>query len=681
MRSFRTKNASDTSATFICKSSVSSDGETKLTCVPNEKTRSEPQKTHTTRTVSKGEQIDLSNFTDIADRVSKLEYTGLATVLNHKLEQMTQGISKIKAVQHKKKVVDAHCNDFDIDGSTFDYIVVGTGPAGCVLANRLMRAGKTVLLVEAGDDNSDEAKIRETGNPAQQLTSDFPDYYWQGNTIDQLQSQGIMNQWTNGRLLGGGTSINGYQVVSSMANGAAYWDDLAASLGDSRWNSVNMEARMKLLEKFTAYGFIPNATRGNAGEWSIVTRPVYVNTTGPGSDEHKLANMYSTFFGVPIVDDYNTSASPASVAFKRWQLNQIATENMDRESADVAFINPFVDSSGRGIGIARNKLRLVVNTTLVKLLFDPSNPKKCIGAAFTRYGNYRRVNAKEVILCTNFNTSQILQVNGIGPASVLTDAEVVIRQANEHVGRHLINHLLIQLWFFDFSGNLTGLKDPNEPPGSIYAGGAFQEYPTYVPAGNRAIQWIFITFPAGPGATLIIAVPLVLYPKSEGSIKIQNKDPLKIVLADTNYWNDNNGTNIFPPLPDGNSSVNNEANSIDIALMRQAVRDMKNMMVANGMVPFGDVVPGQNLSSADYASDTLLNEKFKAQNVQPHHWQNEVRMGTSASNGAVSSTGKVFGIKGLRVAGAPILAPIPGNLATPSLLTGQVIAEAILAGQ
>lgn len=672
MHRFSAKNASSKGGTFICRSSISGDGQAKLTCTSSQPLTEEAQQ---------NPDVDVIDFDDLADKVAAQEYTGIATILDRRRQQLIEGGVEVNAARHIVETINPNCDDSDVDERDFDYIVVGTGPSGCVLANRLMKGGKTVLLLEAGDDNSEDPKIRVTGNPAQQLTTDFPEYYWQGNTIDQVHAQGIMNQWTSGRLLGGGSSINGYQDVSAIGGGGAYWNELAASLGDNRWNATNIQARMKKLEKLTAYGFTPDASRGTTGEWSVVTRPVYSNPTGPGSDDHKLAVMYSTFFGVPIVNDYNTQSSPVSLAFKRWQLNQIATENMNRESADVAFITPFVDSNGRGIQSAKNRLRLIVKATVVKLLFDHANDKKCIGVAFTRRGNYRRVYSKEVILCTNFNTSQILQVNGIGPSSVLNNAGVAVRQANEHIGRHLVNHPLIQLWFLDTTGNLTGLKDPNEPPGSIYTGGAFQAYPSFAPSNHRAIQWIFITFPAGPGTTLVIAVPLILTPKSEGSIKIQNNDPLKIVLADTNYYNDNNGTNVFPPLPAGNSSVNNESNSLDLALMRQAARDIKDMMTANGMTPYGDAVPGQNLSSADYASDAALNEKFKLQNVQPHHWQNEVRMGTSASNGAVSSTGKVFGITGLRVAGAPILAAIPGNLATPSLLTGQVIAEAILAGQ
>jgi len=538
-------------------------------------------------------------------------------------------------------------------GRYFDYIIIGGGAAGCTMANMLSKdPGYDVLVLEAGDDNSDDPRIFETGDPSVQLDRDLPDFFWQGTSIQQIHRQNttgdsdIKDLWTSGRLLGGGTSINGYQVVRGSQ---AYYHELEEKMGPI-WSIDEVNRRYKEIEDFTAYGFTPSETRGEGGPWSIVTRPKYIT-----QDETFFAEMVRDDYGVPIVSDYNDPNVSKHCAFTRWQLNQQPNNNFNRESADTAFLTDDI--------LARENLTISINSTVLRFIWEE---KRVSGVRYVKDGVEHIVYARmEVILSAGFRSAQILQVNGIGPRSVLEKAGVEVKVENDHVGRHLINHPLMQMPFLDFTGATKGLRDPNEPPGSLYSAGAFVPDPTRTDENVRGIEWIFLSFTTGPSEedpTFVIAVPLIMNPISEGTIEIQNGDPLKQPLVDTNYYND----------PEENSSTTS-MHSVDLMTMRRAAKDMVASLTGRGFVPIGGL--GEAVSDG---SDEAYNSFILADRGQAHHWQNQVRMGKSATDGVVDAKGKVYGVQGLIVADGSILPPVDGNLGTPSVLTGYTIAEELI---
>jgi choline dehydrogenase len=590
----------------------------------------------------------------------------LKSIHQQKIELKTN--NNLRSIHQQKIAPKSNINPNAKDNKDcyYDYIVVGSGPSGCVIAYNLMKAGFTVLLLEAGDDNSSDDDIRQALFGREYNVS----YTWHGETLPQPRG-GSVYQWKNGRTKGGGSSINGMQCVDSIGANAPYWDELAIKLGDTKWNSVNMINIRKKIENYIPYEFAPDSSRGTNGPLVITSYP---DDTSLYTDSTVLSNLFSVYFGVPAVDDYNLKTSPISCSFSRWQITVSPTNDetlFNRNSADTAFIDPYIDNNGYGKGIAKDKLRLIVNATVTNINICREN-KKVNGLIYTRYGKNIFVEAnKEVILCTNLNTTQLLQHNGIGPASVLNAANEPVLVDSPHVGRHLKNHTGVLMSWIDITGQLNG----ESLRYTGLNGGAFMEYPAFLPGGKRAIQWIFLTYPTGPPGSpvLILVLALPTDPYSDGSVEIQNQDPHKIVAADPNYYNDNNGTNVFPPPLRGASVIDNYGSSIDFALSFQACQDIRDFMLTQGFFPISP-------SLSDYDDPEIFRSLPVDVNIQAHHWANENRMGLNINDGVCDSTGRVFGVKGLRLAGATILPEAQGNMQMPSYLCGQKIAEDILAG-
>ncbi|MEH7120339.1 GMC family oxidoreductase N-terminal domain-containing protein, partial [Neobacillus vireti] len=129
----------------------------------------------------------------------------------------------------------------------FDYIVVGTGPAGAVIAKTLTDDKKTsVLVLEAGDNNDQDRPIKDSRYAPELEEKFFPQYFWQGEGVPQAELNDRSFEWTTGRLSGGGSSINGEQYVRPTPAVLREWERLLGSM----WSPHQAIQIFKLLEDF-----------------------------------------------------------------------------------------------------------------------------------------------------------------------------------------------------------------------------------------------------------------------------------------------------------------------------------------------------------------------------------------------------------------------------------------------
>lgn len=513
----------------------------------------------------------------------------------------------------------------------FDYIIIGTGPAGAIIAKTLTDDRKTsVLVLEAGENQDRDKPIRISTFAPELEEMFFPQYFWQGEGVPQEGLDERVFEWTTGRLSGGGSSINGEQYVRPTSAVFEQWEAL---LGPN-WSPERAISRFKKMERYNGETDNPYV-HGFHGRIDIRQAP-----ENPTSMANKLVSAIEQATGFPEILDYNNPETTLG-PFTRWQLFQ--KPNGERESSSTAFLSSDIITPG-GRGLNGRKLSVFYKSTALRILFE----NKCaVGVEFIKEGKCVRAYAqKKVIVSAGINSAQILMLSGIGPKKQLKSSGIPVVVNNPNVGMQLRNHTLN---FAVFTTNPADKPLPDNDPDALYTGGAFLPDPT--PGADpdvRAVQLVGI----GSDDSLTIAI-IYLKPKSRGSIKIQNNDPLKIVLADEAFLKNNDDM--------------------------EAVKQIYRVYIKNIAEQLRTIDPMYRLVSPtiDIINDDEKLESFIKENFEHnHHQQGSLRMAPLAKGGVVNQRGEVHGVKDLIVADDSIIPfTVDGNTAAPAYLIGLTIAQ------
>lgn len=532
-----------------------------------------------------------------------------------------------------------------------DFIIAGGGTAGSAAIKRLTEdRTQQVLVVEAGQDIINDPNIFLSQNLLETLNvpMDYPYAYNFARLLEDQATTGFRQENTlAGRGLGGSALINTLVAITASSD---YWDAVDAFVGSpGTFTGDAIYATNAQLEWLETYGhYAAGPDRGTAesatNQYKLASKPV---VDDPTDDSHFVANLISTAYGIPNgagTQSYNNKDISLQANPFLETLEDFNTTLFNRWGPRRAFLNPPVMDQTTFTGLDGRQLQVLLNSTVTRLLFDPSNPTRCIGVRYTNVEG-QSVEAfarKSVIVSMYWQSPVLLQQSGIGPATVLQEANIVPRVINENVGRQWRYHPHFEFAFY--SPNVTGAAVDPPNTGSFQGSSiAFVNDTSPVGiAGRRAYEYISVTFPE------IIAFNVwQLEPLSEGTITTNTATPTQPARMLSNQFTD----------------------SDDLLSMREFIRRMVTVFTATDpLLLFLSIDP------VTLADDGLLDEWiFDNAVLSTYHHFGMNAMCTSDATGVVDSRFRVFGTTGLRVCDLSVL-PIPadGNPSSPAYILGDI---------
>jgi len=534
-------------------------------------------------------------------------------------------------------------------GQTHDFIIVGAGSAGCVVAERLSAGGRhSVLVLEAG--GTDHRFFVQMPLGYGKCFFD-PAVNWNYKTEPDPGLAGNADHWPRGKVLGGSSSINAMVWIRGHP---ADYDEWAAQ-GNSGWGWQDVLPAFKAIEDNQAGG---NHWRGKGG-------PLHV--TSCENEVHPLTRRYlqaAQQAGLPLNPDFNAETQEGVGTY------QISTKNGRRMSAARAFLRP---------AMRRRNVRVEMNALATRLLFEG---RRCVGVEYEQSGQKLVARAgKEVILCGgSINSPQLLQISGIGPADHLRGVGIDVIHANENVGRNLQDHIGINYTFKGRAATLNQILRPwwgkllvgmqylllRSGPLSLSmnnAGGFFRTDPTLARPNMQLYFQAFSTVIPKSGERPILTPD----PWPGFSIGLSNCRPTsrgEIMIRSANPRD-------YPKIV-----ANALSTETDTAEMLAAVKFVRQIAAQPAMKEFivEEILPGPSVTS-----DADLTQDFRKRSGTVYHPVSTCRMGPDASRAVVDPRLKVHGIDGLRVIDASIFPEnISGNTNAPSIMVGWKGAEMVL---
>ncbi|TAJ37597.1 MAG: choline dehydrogenase [Reyranella sp.] len=528
----------------------------------------------------------------------------------------------------------------------YDYIVVGAGSAGAVVANRLSADPRNkVLLLEAGP--ADYRWTRVPVGSARMITN--PAVNWLYSSEPEATTDGRRIPVPRGRMLGGSSALNGMAFVRGQAQDFDTW----AQMGNQGWSYESVLPFFKRLESYDGGG--DDAFRGRDG-------PLRVTNPEPREPFFAAVIKAAGEVGIAHNPDYN-GATQDGIA-----MSQATIARGRRMSTARCYLDP---------ARKRSNLRIETGAVAEALLFEG---RRCIGVRYAAGGEGREARvAREVIVSGGtINSPQLLELSGIGQPGRLQSLGIEVRHALPGVGENLRDHYAPRTkWAIGTKGityNDTArglglvrqaLRYALSGRGLLGSVGApmraFVRSRDGLAAPDLLLGWVpMLTEPGPKGPKISRQSGVTCYahpmrPESRGHIHVVSADP---------------GT---PPA----INFNFLSSAVDAELTVRAVRIARAIMTAPAMAPLqvSELAPGR-----EQTTDEEILDWVKGAAETTYHPVGTCKMGTDEM-AVVDPQLRVHGIDGLRVADASIMPTLTsGNTNAPSIMIGEKAADMVLRG-
>ena len=534
----------------------------------------------------------------------------------------------------------------------FDYIIVGAGTAGCVLANRLSEdPNSSVLLLEAG--GSDRSPLIQVPL-GYGVTFSHPKYNWVYDTEPDAGMGGRTAYCPRGKVLGGSSSINAMVHIRGHRGDFEDWRDA----GNPGWGWDDVLPYFKKSEDHT-WG--ASAFHGAGGELRI-------------SDfSDKVHPLCRTFIETGAALGWKKTRDFNAETFDGIGLWQMAIRNGVRESTSNAFLRPVM---------GRPNLQVITHAQVTKIVLQA---KRAEGVACLVNGNLQNFTARrEVIVASgSINSPLLLQLSGIGDSALLQSVGINPQVHSPKVGQGLQDHVCVSYFFkskvptlnndlYPLSGKLkAGLQylfGKHGPLGmSVNQAGAFVRSRAGLDRPNMQLYFNPISYSADavkpgrvrnpdPFPAFLISFN-TCRPTSRGSVQIRSADPMAKPIIQTNYL----------------------STAQDIQDVYEGSELLRRIAATQ---PLADVVESEHMPGPLTQTQEQVMEDFRARGGSVYHPSSTCTMGADSTKSVVDARLRVHGVTGLRVVDASVFPFVTsGNTNAPTLMVAEKGADMILQDQ
>ena len=507
--------------------------------------------------------------------------------------------------------------DFMSESKVFDYIVIGSGASGSVIAGRLSESGNLrVLLLEAGEGDA-SSDIHEIGGFVRLWGYNVD---WKFATVPQPGLAGRTIPYSQGKVLGGSTSINAMMYVRGNRGDYDGWK----RLGAEGWGYEDVLPYFRKLEDFEGGA---SAERGSGGPIPVRYCPDAVMR----SEEFRNAAVELGYDGPDW--DYNGARQENGAGLLQFHIDA----DGKRASGATAFLQP---------ALSRPNLTVENGAMARRILLEGG---RAVGVEYLQNGEVRQARAdREVVVSGGaFLSPKLLMLSGLGPADQLRAHGIPVVADLTEVGRNLQDHVQSMIIFRSL--------EKDRPMTTLLTGNTIFVR-TRPGAGTPDLQMNFtpsLPAPLSPfldfGGPTFIFLSILVNPESRGDVRLASADPAAAPLIDPHY-------------------LEHEADLTTLVAAVRLAREMAGTK-AFSRVNGGEIAPGENVEAAIRNGASTL-----------WHPAGTCRMGNDPG-AVVDARLRVRGVSGLRVADASVMPTVvSGNTVAACFMIGEKCAEMMLAG-